>query len=183
MSSCWPSENIWTTRTWTSSWLHTGTLSCRYTRTPTSPNMLFFFLKHANYVYFMRVSLCLCLQIALKCADVCNPCRVWELSRQWSERVCEEFYRQGEKHFLSVQTSLFNIKRWLRETWNVYAVFMSYGRVEIQKSPHVNDIRQLKLAVWVSKLMSFDKHNAIFIKFRVHFLGKPTLADVRHHCF
>lgn len=39
---------------------------------------------------------CVCPQIALKCADVCNPCRVWELSRQWSERVCEEFYRQGE---------------------------------------------------------------------------------------
>lgn len=39
---------------------------------------------------------CVCRQIALKCADVCNPCRVWELSRQWSERVCEEFYRQGE---------------------------------------------------------------------------------------
>uniref|UniRef100_A0A8C6U5T6 3',5'-cyclic-AMP phosphodiesterase n=1 Tax=Neogobius melanostomus TaxID=47308 RepID=A0A8C6U5T6_9GOBI len=36
------------------------------------------------------------LQIALKCADVCNPCRVWELSRQWSDRVCEEFYRQGD---------------------------------------------------------------------------------------
>ncbi|XP_037837559.1 cAMP-specific 3',5'-cyclic phosphodiesterase 7B isoform X3 [Kryptolebias marmoratus] len=36
------------------------------------------------------------LQIALKCADVCNPCRDWELSRQWSERVCEEFYRQGD---------------------------------------------------------------------------------------
>ncbi|KAM8832081.1 3',5'-cyclic-AMP phosphodiesterase 7B-like isoform 2-T2 [Spinachia spinachia] len=36
------------------------------------------------------------LQIALKCADVCNPCRFWELSRQWSERVCEEFYRQGD---------------------------------------------------------------------------------------
>ncbi|XP_076025603.1 3',5'-cyclic-AMP phosphodiesterase 7B-like isoform X2 [Genypterus blacodes] len=36
------------------------------------------------------------LQIALKCADVCNPCRVWGLSRQWSERVCEEFYRQGD---------------------------------------------------------------------------------------
>uniref|UniRef100_A0A3Q1EZ18 Phosphodiesterase n=1 Tax=Acanthochromis polyacanthus TaxID=80966 RepID=A0A3Q1EZ18_9TELE len=41
------------------------------------------------------------LQIALKCADVCNPCRIWKLSRQWSERVCEEFYRQGdlEKRF------------------------------------------------------------------------------------
>ncbi|XP_032399116.1 cAMP-specific 3',5'-cyclic phosphodiesterase 7B isoform X2 [Etheostoma spectabile] len=36
------------------------------------------------------------LQIALKCADVCNPCRFWELSRQWSERVCEEFYSQGD---------------------------------------------------------------------------------------
>uniref|UniRef100_A0A3B5A793 3',5'-cyclic-AMP phosphodiesterase n=1 Tax=Stegastes partitus TaxID=144197 RepID=A0A3B5A793_9TELE len=36
------------------------------------------------------------LQIALKCADVCNPCRTWELSRQWSQRVCEEFFRQGD---------------------------------------------------------------------------------------
>ncbi|KAJ8275284.1 hypothetical protein COCON_G00099090 [Conger conger] len=36
------------------------------------------------------------LQIALKCADICNPCRDWDLSRQWSERVCEEFYRQGD---------------------------------------------------------------------------------------
>ncbi|CAL8313958.1 unnamed protein product [Lota lota] len=36
------------------------------------------------------------LQIALKCADVCNPCRAWNLSRQWSERVCDEFYRQGD---------------------------------------------------------------------------------------
>ncbi|XP_057678437.1 cAMP-specific 3',5'-cyclic phosphodiesterase 7B-like isoform X2 [Corythoichthys intestinalis] len=36
------------------------------------------------------------LQIALKCADICNPCRVWPLSKQWSERVCEEFFRQGD---------------------------------------------------------------------------------------
>ncbi|NXC17774.1 PDE7B phosphodiesterase, partial [Corythaeola cristata] len=36
------------------------------------------------------------LQIALKCADICNPCRLWDLSKQWSERVCEEFYRQGQ---------------------------------------------------------------------------------------
>lgn len=36
------------------------------------------------------------LQIALKCADICNPCRVWEMSKQWSEKVCEEFYRQGD---------------------------------------------------------------------------------------
>lgn len=46
-------------------------------------------LEHAEHRHFM-------LQIALKCADICNPCRVWGLSRQWSERVCEEFYRQGD---------------------------------------------------------------------------------------
>ncbi|KAK2856318.1 hypothetical protein Q5P01_005053 [Channa striata] len=46
-------------------------------------------LQLASHRHFM-------LQIALKCADICNPCRVWELSRQWSERVCEEFYRQGD---------------------------------------------------------------------------------------
>uniref|UniRef100_A0A3Q2YQJ2 3',5'-cyclic-AMP phosphodiesterase n=1 Tax=Hippocampus comes TaxID=109280 RepID=A0A3Q2YQJ2_HIPCM len=36
------------------------------------------------------------LQIGLKCADVCNSCRVWPLSKQWSDRVCEEFFRQGD---------------------------------------------------------------------------------------
>ncbi|XP_018412452.1 PREDICTED: cAMP-specific 3',5'-cyclic phosphodiesterase 7B isoform X1 [Nanorana parkeri] len=46
-------------------------------------------LTDADHKHFM-------LQIALKCADICNPCRVWELSKQWSERVCEEFYRQGD---------------------------------------------------------------------------------------
>lgn len=36
------------------------------------------------------------LQIALKCADICNPCRPWEVSQQWSYKICDEFYRQGE---------------------------------------------------------------------------------------
>ena len=36
------------------------------------------------------------LQIALKCADICNPCRPWEVSRAWSFQVSEEFYRQGD---------------------------------------------------------------------------------------
>jgi hypothetical protein len=35
------------------------------------------------------------LQMALKCADICNPCRPWELSKQWSEKVTEEFFHQG----------------------------------------------------------------------------------------
>ncbi|KAJ8413360.1 hypothetical protein AAFF_G00093560 [Aldrovandia affinis] len=45
------------------------------------------------------------LQMALKCADICNPCRPWELSKQWSERVTDEFFHQGDvekKHRLEV---------------------------------------------------------------------------------
>ncbi|CAH2985656.1 unnamed protein product [Chilo suppressalis] len=38
----------------------------------------------------------LVLQIALKCADISNPCRPWEISRKWSLKVCEEFFRQGD---------------------------------------------------------------------------------------
>ncbi|XP_077789092.1 high affinity 3',5'-cyclic-AMP phosphodiesterase 7A isoform X1 [Podarcis muralis] len=38
----------------------------------------------------------LILQMALKCADICNPCRTWELSKQWSEKVTEEFFHQGD---------------------------------------------------------------------------------------
>ncbi|KAF2369133.1 3'5'-cyclic nucleotide phosphodiesterase catalytic domain [Trinorchestia longiramus] len=36
------------------------------------------------------------LQIALKCADICNPCRPWEVSHKWSQKICDEFYRQGD---------------------------------------------------------------------------------------
>ncbi|KAJ8376645.1 hypothetical protein SKAU_G00072250 [Synaphobranchus kaupii] len=45
------------------------------------------------------------LQMALKCADICNPCRPWELSKQWSEKVTQEFFHQGDvekKHKLEV---------------------------------------------------------------------------------
>ncbi len=36
------------------------------------------------------------LHIALKCADLGNPCRPWNLSKRWSEQICSEFYRQGD---------------------------------------------------------------------------------------
>jgi len=36
------------------------------------------------------------LQIAIKCADISNPCRTWPVSRTWSLRACEEFFRQGD---------------------------------------------------------------------------------------
>ncbi|XP_022243200.1 cAMP-specific 3',5'-cyclic phosphodiesterase 7B-like [Limulus polyphemus] len=36
------------------------------------------------------------LKVALKCADLCNPCRPWSISKQWSYQVCEELYQQGD---------------------------------------------------------------------------------------
>lgn len=36
------------------------------------------------------------LQIALKSADISNPCRPWDVSKKWSQKVCEEFFRQGD---------------------------------------------------------------------------------------
>lgn len=36
------------------------------------------------------------LQISLKCADISNPCRPWDVSKKWSLKVCEEFFRQGD---------------------------------------------------------------------------------------
>ncbi|XP_051738915.1 high affinity cAMP-specific 3',5'-cyclic phosphodiesterase 7A isoform X16 [Ctenopharyngodon idella] len=55
-------------------------------------------LGHSTHRHFV-------LQMALKCADICNPCRPWELSKQWSEKVTEEFFHQGDiekKHKLEI---------------------------------------------------------------------------------
>ncbi len=37
------------------------------------------------------------LQIAMKCADISNPCRPWSVCRLWSHRASEEFFRQGDR--------------------------------------------------------------------------------------
>uniref|UniRef100_UPI003AABAED1 high affinity 3',5'-cyclic-AMP phosphodiesterase 7A-like isoform X1 n=1 Tax=Centroberyx gerrardi TaxID=166262 RepID=UPI003AABAED1 len=45
------------------------------------------------------------LQMAMKCADICNPCRPWRLCRLWSSKVTEEFFHQGDterKHSVEV---------------------------------------------------------------------------------
>lgn len=39
----------------------------------------------------------LVLQMALKCADICNPCRSWNIARKWAECVCQEFFKQGDR--------------------------------------------------------------------------------------
>lgn len=38
----------------------------------------------------------LVLQMALKCADLGNPCRPWLISRVWSNLICDEFYKMGQ---------------------------------------------------------------------------------------
>ena len=34
--------------------------------------------------------------MAIKCADISNPCRTWQISRIWSLKACQEFFRQGD---------------------------------------------------------------------------------------
>lgn len=37
----------------------------------------------------------LVLQMALKCADIGNPCKPWKIAQRWADRVCDEFWLQG----------------------------------------------------------------------------------------
>ena len=37
------------------------------------------------------------MQIAIKCADVGHPSKPLDLHLEWSRRICEEFYCQGDK--------------------------------------------------------------------------------------
>ncbi|KPM00433.1 3'5'-cyclic nucleotide phosphodiesterase-like protein [Sarcoptes scabiei] len=78
------------------------------------------------------------LQIALKCADLGNPCRPWKISQRWSEQICNEFYRQGDFEKLlgltitpmcdrasttisKTQTDFFsNVVRPLFELWHIF---------------------------------------------------------------
>ncbi|XP_076788283.1 high affinity 3',5'-cyclic-AMP phosphodiesterase 7A isoform X5 [Arvicanthis niloticus] len=68
----------------------------------------------------------LVLQMALKCADICNPCRNWELSKQWSEKVTEEFFHQGDiekKYHLGVSPLC---DRQTESIANIQIGFMTY---------------------------------------------------------
>uniref|UniRef100_A0A673ULA2 Phosphodiesterase 7A n=1 Tax=Suricata suricatta TaxID=37032 RepID=A0A673ULA2_SURSU len=68
----------------------------------------------------------LVLQMALKCADICNPCRTWELSKQWSEKVTEEFFHQGDiekKYHLGVSPLC---DRQTESVANIQIGFMTY---------------------------------------------------------
>uniref|UniRef100_A0A336MZQ1 Phosphodiesterase n=1 Tax=Culicoides sonorensis TaxID=179676 RepID=A0A336MZQ1_CULSO len=61
----------------------------RYLDPPASDNDEIFDMSVREHRLFI-------LQIALKCADISNPCRPWDISKKWSQKVCEEFFRQGD---------------------------------------------------------------------------------------
>uniref|UniRef100_A0AAQ5Y0X9 Phosphodiesterase n=1 Tax=Amphiprion ocellaris TaxID=80972 RepID=A0AAQ5Y0X9_AMPOC len=76
-------------------------------------------LSNASHRHFI-------LQMALKCADICNPCRPWEQSKQWSEKVTEEFFQQGDiekKHKLEVSPLC---DREMNTVGNIQIGFMTY---------------------------------------------------------
>ncbi|KAM6978115.1 high affinity 3',5'-cyclic-AMP phosphodiesterase 7A isoform 2-T2 [Aplochiton taeniatus] len=76
-------------------------------------------LSNASHRHFL-------LQMALKCADICNPCRPWELSKQWSQKVTEEFFVQGDiekKHKLEVSPLC---DRDINSVGNIQIGFMTY---------------------------------------------------------
>ncbi|CAH8648299.1 unnamed protein product [Schistosoma guineensis] len=39
----------------------------------------------------------LIMQMALKCSDISNPCRVWPTCKEWAIRVCCELFCQGDR--------------------------------------------------------------------------------------
>ncbi|XP_022089681.1 calcium/calmodulin-dependent 3',5'-cyclic nucleotide phosphodiesterase 1C-like isoform X2 [Acanthaster planci] len=66
------------------------------------------------------------LQIALKCADICNPCRRWEISRRWSEMVTEEFYNQGDRERGLKLPLTMNCDRYKNTIQQIQAGFMKF---------------------------------------------------------
>ncbi|KAL5966022.1 High affinity cAMP-specific 3'5'-cyclic phosphodiesterase 7A, partial [Taenia solium] len=42
----------------------------------------------------------LVMEVAIKCADISNPCRHWEACLQWANCITEEFFQQGDRESL-----------------------------------------------------------------------------------
>lgn len=88
---------------WIAEWVHLCV--CVFSSLYISIEIKYFIDSH--HMHWLCVCVCVvCMQMALKCADICNPCRPWELSKQWSEKVTEEFFHQGTA--TSTQNSMQN---------------------------------------------------------------------------
>ena len=56
-----------------------------------------FFLNIACIKVESKLSQCFRKQVAIKCADISNPCRHWEVCLQWATNITDEFFRQGDR--------------------------------------------------------------------------------------
>lgn len=94
------------------------------------------------------------LQIALKCADISNPCRPWDISKKWSHKVCEEFYRQGdfERQLGLMVTSLCD-----RQTTSVPKIQEGFFRVVV--TPLMNEWHRFLQTDLSFKMMHHLKYN------------------------
>lgn len=66
------------------------------------------------------------LQIALKCADICNPCRPWKISKRWSHLICEEFFQQGDRERVLGLTVSSMCDRRINSVADIQIGFMSH---------------------------------------------------------
>jgi cAMP-specific phosphodiesterase 4 len=52
------------------------------------------------------------MKMIMKCADVSNASRPYEIYKEWAIRVCEEFFKQGDvEHGLDLPVSAFMDRR------------------------------------------------------------------------
>lgn len=130
----------------------------------------------------------LVLQIALKCADLGNPCRPWLISRVWSNLICDELFKMGKVErklgipltpicqsektsIATIQTDFFRfIVMPLLELWHQFlqsplsSLLMSNFEHNYQRWQRANRIvQQLKRRKSVASLYHTDADNAQII--------------------
>lgn len=49
------------------------------------------------YTYACSMDKSKALSLVLHCCDISHPAKRWDLHRQWTARLLEEFFRQGDK--------------------------------------------------------------------------------------
>ncbi|KAJ8605890.1 hypothetical protein CTAYLR_000599 [Chrysophaeum taylorii] len=64
--------------------------------------------------------------VMLHCADVSNPARSWGISKKWSDRVCEEFFKQGDRERREGRPVSPNMDRETTPPWKVGIGFIDF---------------------------------------------------------
>lgn len=52
------------------------------------------------FIFWSQIEKSQALEFILHVADISNPAKDWELHRQWTSRIMEEFFRQVSKELL-----------------------------------------------------------------------------------